>query len=102
MGIKIISLFIKIVTGKKIHDTTSGFRAIDRNLIKLFATTYPTEYPEPVSTVNVLKSGFIVNEIAVSMNKRENGKSSIHTWKNIYYMINVVLSILFVRTRYKK
>ena len=102
LGIKIISFFIKIVSGKKICDTTSGFRAVNKELIKQFSINYPVEYPEPVSTVNVLKSGFRVSEIAVSMNKRENGKSSIHTWKNIYYMINVILSILFVRTRYKK
>ena len=102
IGIRIISFFIKLVTGERIYDTTSGFRAVNSNLIKAFAENYPVEYPEPVSTVNVLKSGFTVREIAVSMNKRENGKSSIHTWKNIYYMINVILSILFVRTRYKK
>ena len=101
-GIKIISFFIKLVSGKKICDTTSGFRAVNKKLIKQFSINYPVEYPEPVSTTNVVKSGFRVSEVAVSMNKRENGKSSIHTWKNIYYMINVILSILFVRVRYKK
>ena len=102
LGIKIISFFIKLVSGKKICDTTSGFRAVNKKLIKQFSINYPVEYPEPVSTTNVVKSGFRVSEVAVSMNKRENGKSSIHTWKNIYYMINVILSILFVRVRYKK
>lgn len=102
IGIKIISFFIKLVTGKVIYDTTSGFRAVNKELIRSFSDNYPVEYPEPVSTVNAIKSGFEVSEVAVSMNKRENGKSSIHTWKNIYYMINVILSILFVRTRYKK
>lgn len=94
IGIKIISFFIRIVTGKKIYDTTSGFRAINKKLIKEFATNYPVEYPEPVSTVNILKKKYKVKEVAVSMNERESGKSSIHSWKKIYYMINVVLSIL--------
>ena len=102
VGIRIISFFIKLVTRKRIYDTTSGFRAVNKDLIKAFSENYPVEYPEPVSTVNAIKSGFEVSEVAVSMNKRENGKSSIHTWKNVYYMINVILSILFVRTRYKK
>jgi hypothetical protein len=96
IGINIISFFIKLVTGKKIYDTTSGFRAVDKELIKKFANNYPVEYPEPVSTVEVLKEKYTVGEIAVSMNERENGVSSIRAWRNIYYMFNVVLSILII------
>ena len=98
-GIKIISFFIKLVTGVKIFDTTSGYRACNKKVIKEFASNYPTEYPEPITTVELLKKGYIVKEIAVNMKERVNGKSSIHTWKNVYYMINVILSILIIGTR---
>lgn len=98
-GIKIISFFIKLVTGVKIYDTTSGYRACNKKIIKEFANNYPTEYPEPITTVELLKKGYRVREIAVNMKERVNGKSSIHTWKNIYYMINVILSILIIGTR---
>lgn len=30
------------------------------------------------------------------MHEREEGQSSIHTWKNIYFMVNIFLSILVV------
>ena len=96
IGINIISFFIKFVAKKKIYDTTSGFRAINRDLIKEFAADYPVEYPEPISTVKILKKGYSIDEIAVSMNERENGVSSIRAWKSIYYMINVIISILLV------
>ena len=76
LGINLISFFIKLVTKKKIYDTTSGFRAIDRDLIRKFANDYPVEYPEPVSTTEILKTGYKVEEVAVSMNERENGTSS--------------------------
>ena len=33
------------------------------------------------------------------MKEREGGKSSIHTWKNIYYMLNVCLSIIITGMR---
>ena len=95
MGIKLISFFIKLMTGKKIYDTTSGMRAINKKLIKEFANFYPIEYPEPVSTTFVLKKKYVVDEVSVEMNEREAGVSSIRAWKNIYYMINVILSILF-------
>lgn len=97
IGIRIISMIIKIKTGQKIYDTTSGFRAIDKNLIKLFTEIYPTEYPEPISTVNALNNHFIVEEVGVNMRERSGGKSSIHTWKNAYYMINVILTILLMK-----
>lgn len=96
MGISIISFFIKLVTGRKIYDTTSGFRAVDKELIGMFAKDYPVEYPEPVSTTKVLKHNYKIDEVAVSMNERENGVSSIKAWKNAYYMINVILSVLVV------
>ena len=96
MGINMISFFIKLTTGKKIYDTTSGMRAINKNIIKEFANSYPVEYPEPVSTTLMLKKGYKVKEVHVKMNERETGTSSIRAWKDAYYMINVILSILFI------
>jgi len=99
LGIKIISFFIKLFTGTKIYDTTSGFRAVNKKIIEEFAQNYPTEYPEPVSTTELLKKGYKVDEVAVKMNEREGGVSSIRTWKNAYYMINVILSMFIVSIR---
>lgn len=99
LGIKIISIFIKFVSHKKIFDTTSGFRAVNNKIIKEFASDYPVEYPEPITTTEILKKKYKVIEIPVSMNEREEGKSSINSWKNLYYMINVCLSILLVKIR---
>lgn len=101
LGIKIISNAIKIKTGVKIYDTTSGFRAVDSKIIKLFAESYPREYPEPISTVNILKQGLKVEEQPVNMHERTAGTSSIKSWKTAYYMINVILSILLMKGRNK-
>lgn len=101
IGIKLISFFIKIVTGKKIYDTTSGMRAVNKEIIKEFSNSYPTEYPEPVSTVKMLKKEYRISEVSVEMNERKEGVSSIRTWKSIYYMINVILSIILIGFRRK-
>lgn len=102
IGIKMISSLIKIFTGKKIYDPTSGFRAINKDIIKDFSSIYPMEYPEPISYISLLRKNYKIKEVSVVMNERTGGKSSIHTWKNIYYMINVSLSI-FIESikRYK-
>lgn len=93
IGISIISAAIKLVTGKRILDTTSGFRACNKKIIEEFSNYYPLEYPEPITTTELLKKGYAFEEVPVSMNEREGGESSIKAWKNAYYMINVCLSI---------
>lgn len=103
VGIKIISIFMKFATHKKIYDVTSGFRACNKELIYDFSLSYPNEYPEPVTTAEVLKKKYEVVEVPVKMKERIAGKSSIRAWKNIYYMLNVCLALLAVKTRrYKK
>ena len=102
LGIKIISFFIKLFTKKKVYDTTSGFRACGKDIIKKFKNNYSIEYPEPITTVELLKEGYKIDEVSVKMNEREKGLSSIHTWKKVYYMINVILSITVVGLRRNK
>lgn len=99
-GIRFLSDFIKLFSGKRIHDPTSGFRAANRQVIAKFANNYPQEYPEPVSNFELLKfSQFKVKEVPVKMNKRAAGKSSISAWKTIYAAINVMLSIIIINLR---
>lgn len=98
-GIKLISFFIKLVTKKKIYDVTSGFRAANQKVIKDFASSYPIDYPEPITNTELLKKNYTILEVPVSMNEREGGISSINSWKTVYFMINVILSVLVVGIR---
>lgn len=102
VGIKFLSLLIKIFTGKKIYDPTSGFRACNKKVIKMFALNYPNDYPEPDTIVSVIKKGYKVSEIPVMMNERKNGKSSISFLNSIYYMIKVSLAIIISAYSTKK
>lgn len=99
MGIKLISFFIKLATGKVIRDTTSGYRAANKKIISDFANVYPIEYPEPITNAELLKKGYRVKEVPVLMHERSGGTSSIHSWKNVYYMVNILLSIIVVGLR---
>ena len=92
-GIKLISGFIRLLTFKKVYDPTSGFRAVDKKTIEFFSANYPPEYPEPVSEVTVLKKKLKIKEVPVKMKERQGGKSSIHAWKSVYYMINVFIAM---------
>ena len=101
-GSNIITTFIKIFAGKKITDPTSGFRAANIKVITEFAKNYPTEYPEPESTVSLLVNGYNVTEVPVSMNERTGGVSSIRLWKSVDYMVKVVLAIIVDSISFRK
>ena len=94
IGISILSSLIKLCTKKKITDPTSGFRACNKDLIKIFSEDYPNDYPEPDTIVKVLKKNYVIKEIPVIMNERKNGTSSINILKSVYYMIKVCLAII--------
>ena len=96
-GINIISAFILILTGKRIKDTTSGFRACNRKLIEFFAKNYADDYPEPEAIMACLVNGFKVGEVAVVMEERQGGVSSIRSLKSAYYMIKVCLALIVNR-----
>ena len=103
LGINIISFFMKFTSGQKIYDTTSGFRAVSKDLIYYFSISYPKEYPEPITTVEMIKKKYNVKEVPVVMKERTGGVSSIRAWKSAYYMLNVCLALIVIKfRRYKK
>jgi Predicted glycosyltransferases len=94
IGIKYFTILIKLLTGVKITDPTSGLRIVNREIMGMFAYEYPKDYPEPESVVSVLRGGKKVAEIPVVMRERLGGVSSISLKKSVYYMIKVTLAIL--------
>ena len=101
-GINIISFMILILTGKRIRDTTSGFRACNKKLINFFATHYADDYPEPEAIVSCITCGYKVGEVPVIMKERQGGVSSIHSIKSVYYMVKVCLSLVIHRISFTK
>ena len=94
IGIVYFTRLIRALTGKTITDPTSGFRMAGRDVIRMFATQYPKDYPEPESIVTLLKNDMKVLEVPVRMKERQGGESSIKMTNSVYYMIKVSLAIL--------
>jgi hypothetical protein len=93
-GIVVLSWLISLIVGQHITDPTSGFRASNRRAILFCATEYPFDYPEPEAIVLFRRAGLRVNEIAVTMNPRYGGQSSITPVRSGYYMIKVIMAIM--------
>ena len=100
MGISILSILIKVLTGKRIHDVTSGFRAVNQRFIDIYSEDYPRDYPEPEALVIAMVYGGTVREVPVMMKERQGGTSSINLRRSIYYMIKVSIAIFIRRLSY--
>ena len=97
VGIVFLNWLIRICCGVQIKDVTSGFRAVNKKTIELFAEEYAQDYPEPEAIITAAFHNVRIKEIPVVMTERQGGKSSISQIKSIYYMIKVSLAIIFKR-----
>lgn len=97
VGIAIISTVIKLLTWKRVKDVTSGFRAVNRRFISIYAKDYPQDYPEPEAIVAAVMHGAHIVEVPVIMHERISGISSINIKKAVYYMIKVILALFICR-----
>ena len=62
---------IKLFSGVTIKDTTSGYRAVNKRIIKYFAKSYPVDYPEPETNAILAKAKCKISEIPVIMEERK-------------------------------
>lgn len=97
IGIRFLSGLIRMMSGTRVKDVTSGFRAVNRRYIEVFAENYPDDYPEPEVIVISALSGARIKEIPVIMRERTDGVSSINMKRSVYYMIKVSIAIILCR-----
>jgi glycosyltransferase involved in cell wall biosynthesis len=94
VGIRILARTVSLLTGQRVTDTTSGFQALNRKAIELFAADYPHDYPEVEAAVMLHKHRLRLAEVPVQMRERQAGQSSIRGVHTVYYMAKVMLAIL--------
>lgn len=89
------------ITGMRITDSTSGFRAISRPLLDRFAADYPVEYLG--DTVEALmdagRVGAKIVEHPISAAQRTHGQGSAGVAASIWYVARVLLATQLIRHR---
>ena len=93
VGIQVFARMVSLIIRQRVTDTTSGFRAVNRLGIVLFASDYPHDYPEVETTVLVHRHRLRMVEVPVAMRTRATGRSSITLFQSIYYMLKVSLAL---------
>ena len=96
IGSRMISAAIRMTTGRKITDPTSGMRMFDRSMIREFA--YNLNYgPEPDTVSFLVKQGAKVAEVPVKIDERTAGESYLRPIVAMKYMLRMLASILIIQ-----
>ena len=94
VGIRLLAVIVSAIARQRVTDTTSGFQALNRKALALFAADYPHDYPEVEGMVMTIKHQLRLCEVPVTMRERAHGRSSITAFRSIYYMAKVLLAVL--------
>jgi glycosyltransferase involved in cell wall biosynthesis len=95
LGIRLLATVVSAIARQRVTDTTSGFQALNRRALELFAADYPHDYPEVEGMVMTIKHQLRLVEVPVQMRERVHGRSSITALRSVYYMAKV-LTALFI------
>lgn len=100
IGMKFFSILIRLLTGKIITDPTSGFQAMNKDVIKRLALgAYPDDFPDADVVVMLMREKFRIVEVGVNMSPPPAGKSMHAGLKPFYYVAKMLLSLLVVMLR---
>jgi glycosyltransferase involved in cell wall biosynthesis len=92
-GITILAKTVSLLVGRRVTDPTSGFQALNRHAIALFAADYPHDIPEVEAVLMTHKHRLRMTEVPVEMRERAGGRSSIGRIFAVYYMVKVLLAL---------
>jgi glycosyltransferase involved in cell wall biosynthesis len=93
VGIRILAWVASTIARQRVTDPTSGFQALNRRAIGLYAADLPHDYPEVEGLVMAIRHRVRLKEVPVTMREREHGRSSISALGSVYYMVKILLAL---------
>lgn len=79
----------------KIHDLTSGFRAMRRDVALHFLPLFPRGFSAPTTTtLAFLKAGYNVTFVPIHVGQRRSGKSKIRPWEDGARFVLVIFRMI--------
>ncbi len=94
-------LLIRMGTGRKIKDPTTGLQGLSRRAFSYYAgyTHFDDQYPDANMIMQMLLLGYKVEEMPALMFARHEGVSMHHGIKPFIYMFRMIYSIIAVWLR---
>lgn len=101
LGSNMISAAMKLTTGRRVKDPTSGMRMFNKKMIAEFALNM-NYGPEPDTVSYLLKQGATIAEVQVEMDERIAGTSYLTFGRSMMYMMRMLISILLIQNFRKR
>lgn len=94
-AMRLLSRVLSALAHERLSDVTSGFRAVNRRGIRLFAEHYPSEYLGDTveSLVIAVRTGCRLTQVPVSMRQRSSGRASQTTLRSVLYLARAVVAL---------
>jgi hypothetical protein len=100
LGMGFFRFIIRLVTGQRLTDPTSGCQAFSAEVARFFATeVFPCDYPDADMLIMLHLAGFRIRELPVKMYANDQGVSMHKGLKPLYYVFKMLLSILVTLLR---
>lgn len=101
IGSRLIGGAIRLTTGVKVADPTSGMRMFSKEMIREFALSL-NYGPEPDTISYLLKQGARIAEVPVVIAERAGGESYLKPGVAVRYMGRILISILLIQNFRKR
>ncbi len=97
-AMRLLRASVRILTGRRFTDASSGFRAFSARMLAFYARNYPTDYMESAEALMLAcQLGFSVVEVPVKMRGRVGGSPSNRHLKLVYHYLRAMVA-MFSRT----
>jgi glycosyltransferase involved in cell wall biosynthesis len=94
IGINVFRFILTLATRQRFTDTTSGMRAANRRVMKLFSENYSPDFAEIESLQLAVRQGLRVEEVPVRMLERTGGSSFLTPVRSAFFIFKGLVVIL--------
>jgi glycosyltransferase involved in cell wall biosynthesis len=101
IGARFFRMILRLLSGQKISDPTTGFQAMKKNVLQVFVRdVFPCDYPDADVIVLLVKLRYKIREVPVVVYPKKGGKSMHRNpLRVIYYIFKMSLSMFITRIR---
>ena len=84
-----LGAWTSLLAGQRLHDVTSGLRALRRPVVERFAADYPSDVADGNVLVRALRLGWTVTEVPVTMRERAGGVSQHRGTRGAWFALRM-------------
>ncbi len=94
-AMNVLRVMMNTMTNSNFSDTSSGFRAFDLAVLKLFAQTYPVEFMDSTeSLLQVCNAGLRAVEAPTVIRERQAGTPSTRHFRLVFHYLRLIVTMI--------